>query len=198
MASQDEGAIKTKIGPKEEKVMTGHESAEMEREAVILLGHGSRVPDAGKDMQRVVERLKEKYGYDLVEVCFMSRLGPHFPETLEKCVNRGATSVVVVPYFLHEGLHIVLDIPEMLQEEMRRYPQLKLRFGPGFGFDELLVDLVEKRIGETRELCDIRQISLPSKEQFPVPPGQCEFVAMLPEEAEKYRGGDGESLRGGD
>lgn len=178
--------------------MTGGESAGMEREAVILLGHGSRVPDASRDMQRVAERLKEKYGHDLVEVCFMSRLGPHLPETLEKCVNKGATSVVVVPYFLHEGLHIVLDIPEMLQEEVRRYPQLKLRFGPGFGFDELLVDLVEKRIGETRGRCDVRQVCLPTKEQFPVPPGQCEFVAMLPEEAEKYRVGDGESLRGGE
>lgn len=175
--------------------MTGPESAGRERVAVILLGHGSRVPDAGRDMQRVAERLREKYGYDLVEVCFMSRLGPHFPETLEKCVRRGARSVLVVPYFLHEGLHIVLDIPEMLQEEARRYPGLQLRFGPGFGFDELLVDLVEKRIGETRNLCDIRDVCLPSKEQFPLPPGQCEFVAMLPEEAEKYRGGEGEPLR---
>jgi len=166
----------------------------MEREAIILLGHGSRVPEAGKDMERVAERLRQKYGHSLVEICFMSRLGPHFPETLERCVNRGATSVLVVPYFLHMGLHIVLDIPEMLQEEARKFPHVKLRFGSGFGFDELLVDLIEKRIHQARGLCDVRELALPEKDRYPVPAGQCEFVPMLPEEAAKFRGTDGEKL----
>ena len=31
-------------------------------EAVIILGHGSRVPDASRDMERVADRLGEKYG----------------------------------------------------------------------------------------------------------------------------------------
>lgn len=174
------------------------ETSGTDREAVILLGHGSRVPEAGKEMERVAERLREKYGHLLVEVCFMSRLGPHFPETLEKCVARGAKNVLVVPYFLHMGLHIVLDIPEMLQEEIRRYPDVNLRLGCGFGFDELLVDLVEKRINEARELSDVREIELPEKDRYPVPPGQCEFVPMLPEEAARFRGTDGENLKGGD
>lgn len=163
----------------------------VEREAIILLGHGSRVPEASKDMVRVAERLREKYGHSLVEICFMSRLGPHFPEILKRCVDRGATNVLVVPYFLHMGLHIVLDIPEMLQEEATKYPHVKLQFGCGFGFDELLVDLVEKRINEARESCDVREISLPEKDLYPVPPGQCEFVPMPPEEAAKFRDKEG-------
>ena len=105
-------------------------------EAIILLGHGSRVPEAGKDMERVAARLRQKYGYPLVEVCFMSRLGPHFPEVFEKCVNLGATKVLVIPYFLHSGLHLVLDLPEMLQEQARRFPAVTLQMGRGFGFDE--------------------------------------------------------------
>lgn len=163
------------------------------REAIILLGHGSRVPEAGKDMVRVAERLRAKYGHSLVEICFMSRLGPHFPEILEKCVARGAGSVLVIPYFLHMGLHIVLDIPEMLQEQARRFPHVKLRFGAGFGFDELLVDLIEKRIGEARDRSDVRELELPAKDRYPVPPGQCEFVPMPPEQAAKFRGADGEN-----
>lgn len=163
-------------------------AAGTEREAIILLGHGSRVPEAGKDMVRVAERLREKHGHALVEICFMSRLGPHFPETLEKCVAWGATSVLVIPYFLHMGLHIVLDIPEMLQEEASKFPHVKLRFGSGFGFDELLVDLIEKRVKEARGIPDVRELALPEKDRYPVPPGQCEFVPMPPEEAAKFRG----------
>ncbi|MGA3114664.1 MAG: CbiX/SirB N-terminal domain-containing protein [Syntrophobacteraceae bacterium] len=156
-------------------------------EAVILMGHGSRVPEAGRDMERVAARLRQKYGYPLVEVCFMSRIGPHFPEVFEKCVNLGATKVLVIPYFLHSGLHLVRDLPEMLQEQAQRFPAVILQMGRGFGFDELLVDLVQTRIQETRSFKDVRQIVLPPKEMYPVPSGQCEFVPMPPDEAAKYR-----------
>ncbi len=163
-------------------------TAECPGETIILLGHGSRVPDAGKDMEQVARGLRQKYGYPMVEVCFMSRLGPHFPEVLEKCVNQGAESVVVIPYFLHMGLHILLDIPEMLQEQALRYPHVKMTFGRGFGFDDLLVDIIHRRIQEASELGDVRDLVLPPKEKYPIPHGQCEFVPMPPNEAAKYRG----------
>lgn len=156
------------------------------KSAVILLGHGSRVPDAGKHMHKVARGLRDKYGHDIVEICYMSRLGPHFPETFEKCVGQGATLVTVIPYFLHDGLHLVLDIPEMMQEMAAKFPHVKLILGKNLGFDQVLVDLVERRINDSRDCCDVRELELPPRKKYPVPPGQCEFVQMKPEEAERY------------
>ncbi|MBF0526248.1 MAG: CbiX/SirB N-terminal domain-containing protein [Deltaproteobacteria bacterium] len=155
------------------------------KSAIILLGHGSRVPEAGKHMEQVAIGLRTKYVHELVEICYMSRLGPHFPDALKKCVALGATDVLVIPYFLHEGLHMKLDIPEMMQDEAEKYPTVKLVLGRHLGFDDSLVDLVEKRIGESRSIPDIKETILPPKDKYPVPPGQCVFVPMLPEEAEK-------------
>lgn len=154
--------------------------------AIILLGHGSRVPDAGKNMERVAAGLKEKHGYAIVETCYMSRLGPHLPEVFEKCVSRGAVDVTVIPYFLHDGLHLVLDIPELLQELAAGYPHVKLVLGRNLGFDEVLIELVERRISDSRDFCDVRDLVLPPRREFPVPPGQCVFVPMDPEEAAAY------------
>jgi precorrin isomerase len=163
------------------------ESRSLRDETIILMGHGSRVPGAGKDMEEVAQRLKDKYGYPRVEICFISRLGPHFPEIFEKCVNQGAKKVLAIPYFLHEGLHLLLDIPEMMQEEAKRFPHVKLILGRSLGFDEGLVDLVERRIEESKDHCDVRDLTLPGRREYPVPPGQYEFVPMLPEEAARYR-----------
>ncbi|MBA4395687.1 MAG: cobalamin biosynthesis protein CbiX, partial [Desulfobacca sp.] len=116
-----------------------------------------------------------------------SRLGPHFPEIFEKCVRMRATKVLVIPYFLHFGLHIILDIPEMMQEEAKKFPDVELILGKGLGFDETLVDLVESSIRKSGEESDVRNLALPPKEKYPVPPGQHEFVPMLPEEAAKYQ-----------
>ncbi len=162
-------------------------SKSLRDETIILMGHGSRVPGAGRDMEEVAQRLKDKYGYPRVEICFISRLGPHFPEIFEKCVNQGARKILAVPYFLHEGLHLLLDIPEMMQKEANKFPHVRLILGRSLGFDEGLVDLVERRIEESIDLLDVRDLTLPGREEYPVPPGQCEFVPMLPEEAARYR-----------
>lgn len=170
----------------EQIVNGGRYMNENRKPVVILLGHGSRVRNAGDDMEKVVYALKEKYGYPRVEYCFMSRLGPHFPETLKKLIDEGEKQILVIPYFLHSGLHIILDIPEMMQREANRYPDIKLLLGGNLGFDNILVELVHKRINESLCTCDVRDLELPRREEFPVPPGQHEFVPMLPEEARKH------------
>ncbi|MFH0789769.1 MAG: CbiX/SirB N-terminal domain-containing protein [Pseudomonadota bacterium] len=157
------------------------------KEAIILLGHGSRVPDAARNMKKTAERLKEKHGYAMVKICFMSRLGPHFPKVFEYCVSMGAAKVLVIPYFLHMGLHLLLDIPKMMQQEGQKYPQVELVLGKGLGYDELLVDLVHSCIQKSQHEKDVRDIILPPEEKFPIPQGQYEFVPMTPEEAAKYK-----------
>lgn len=154
--------------------------------AIILLGHGSRVPKAGRNMEKIAAGLRAKYGYKIVEVCYMSRLGPHFPETIARCAQKGATDIMVMPYFLHDGLHLILDIPEMMQEIAANYPHVKLVLGRNLGFDEVLVDLVERRIEDSSGVSDIRELELAPRDNFPVPEGQCVFVPMKPEEAAKF------------
>ena len=163
------------------------------KEAIILLAHGSRVPEAGNGMERVVQRLREKLRNCIVEACYLSRLGPHFPEVFEKCVAEGAKNIILIPYFLHTGLHIVLDIPKMMQEKAKEFPGVKLILGKQLGFDECLVDLVGRRIEESRALDDVRDLKLKRKDKYPLPPGQYEFVMVPPEEAGKYTPDDPDS-----
>ncbi len=159
--------------------------------AIILMGHGSRVPGSGGDMEKVARRLGETRGYGLVEICYMSRVAPYFSETLEKCVKHGAEKVVVIPYFLHSGLHLVLDIPQMIQEKAKIYPNVEIIYGKHLGFDDSMVALVEKRIEESVNLDDVRTIKFPPREKYPLPEGELEFIPMTLKEAEKYRNEQG-------
>ncbi|HYA15760.1 MAG TPA: CbiX/SirB N-terminal domain-containing protein [Syntrophales bacterium] len=134
----------------------------LNNEAIILLGHGSRIPGAGEGMEKIARRMREKLGREIIEICYMSKLGPHFPEVFEKCVDRGATKIIVIPYFLHSGLHLIEDIPDLLCEKARKYPHVKLILGKNLGFDECLVDLVIKRLEESQNLPDIRELKLPA------------------------------------
>lgn len=157
------------------------------KNAVILMAHGSRVPGAGEAMEKVACRLSEYGHYDMVEICYMSRLGPHFEETLEKCVKQGAKTVVLIPYFLNSGLHMKLDIPVKMKKESEKYPDIKLIFGKNLGFDELLVEIVKKRIEESLQLCDVRKIDLEPRDRYKLPPEELEYVAMSQEEAKRFK-----------
>jgi sirohydrochlorin ferrochelatase len=160
--------------------------SEERKSAVILLGHGSRVRQASDDMERIAAALQERYGYSRVACCYMSRLGPHVPDTLRELVTAGETRILVIPYFLHSGVHLRLDIPELLQQEAQKYPGVQIRLGPHLGYDDVLVGLVHRRILATGEVRDVREIVLPPRSDFPLPPGQHEFVPMTPEEARRY------------
>ena len=156
-------------------------------DAVILMGHGSRVPEAGQGMEMVARILKETGYCGIVEVCYMERQGPRFDEALAKCVASGAKRIVLIPYFLHRGLHTRVDIPNMMRHEADKYPDITVIFGNNLGYDDLLLELVKKRIGESRHLPDVRKIEPQERGKYPLPPEAPVFVTMSQEEAAEYK-----------
>jgi sirohydrochlorin ferrochelatase len=145
----------------EKKQMT-QDSAECKsdgnsKRAVILIGHGSRAAGADEDMERIADALRRTDG-GVVELCRMGGRGTPFAEVFETCVRRGATEVIVIPYFLHFGVHLRQDIPEMLREALAKHPEVRLVLGKHLGYDDALAALVQKRLDESVELCDIRAL----------------------------------------
>lgn len=116
--------------------------------AVIIMGHGSKRPAAARAMNRVARRLKAKWRYPTVEVCHMENAQPDFRTTLEKCIRRGANHVTLIPYFLHNGVHINKDIPLLVARETIKHCGIRVTIGACLGYDEYMVDLVHKRITE--------------------------------------------------
>ena len=130
---------------------------EKEKRAVILIGHGSRAAGADDDMERIAGRLRAAAGGGIVDLCRMAH-GTSFGEAFERCVRQGAKTVIVIPYFLHFGVHLRQDIPEMLREAVMKHPEVRLVQGRHLGYDDALAALVERRISESEALCDIRDL----------------------------------------
>lgn len=128
------------------------------RRAVILIGHGSRAADADDDMEKIAVGLRAKLG-GIVLTCRMSGRGIPFDEAFDQCVRQGAKNVIVLPYFLHFGVHLREDIPEILRENGKKYPDVRLVLGKHLGYDDTLVHLVAKRIVESESLCDVRELA---------------------------------------
>jgi CbiX len=93
------------------------------RTAVLLIAHGSRQQAANDDLHDLVSRLAATGNHPIVEGCFLELALPDIPMGALTCVSRGATRVLMVPYFLSAGIHIERDLKQARDELSRKHPE---------------------------------------------------------------------------
>lgn len=116
--------------------------------AVLLIAHGSRHQPANDDLHAMAARFSARGEYPIVEACFLELAVPDIPTGGNQCVARGATRVLLVPYFLSSGVHLLRDLTRAREELSRCHPGIEFRLGPPLGPHPLLDALVAARIGE--------------------------------------------------
>ncbi len=114
--------------------------------ALLVMVHGSPRPIANLDMFRVVEVVKQRGVFPVVEVGFMECNEPDIPTAIDSCVAQGATEVIAVPYFLHTGTHVADDLPTLLEQARERHPHIEFRMGDYLGRSERLTDILQDRV----------------------------------------------------
>jgi sirohydrochlorin ferrochelatase len=115
------------------------------KQALLVMVHGSPRPIANADMFRVVETVKGRGAFPIVEVGFMECNEPTIPEAIAACVAQGATEIIAVPYFLHTGTHVADDLPTLIEEAIALYPDVTFRMGDYLGRSDRLTDILTDR-----------------------------------------------------
>ncbi len=119
-----------------------------EKTAVLVIAHGSRQHAANQDLTELVQRIADQGGYPIVEGCFLELAEPLLPAGGDKCVARGATRVLLIPYFLSAGVHLQRDLTAARDDLSQRHPTVEFHLGPPLGPHPLLDQLVATRIRE--------------------------------------------------
>jgi sirohydrochlorin ferrochelatase len=118
------------------------------RKALLLMAHGSRRPEANQDLLFVAEEMTKRGEYPIVEVSYLELAEPTIPEGGAVCVEKGATSVTMLPYFLSPGVHVRDDMTEARDELSQRFPQVEFRLAEPLGRHPLLLNVLEQRARE--------------------------------------------------
>lgn len=115
---------------------------------VIIVDHGSRFDAANQMLETVVERVRARGIYEIVEVAHMEIARPSIEEAFNACVRAGAERVVVHPYFLSPGRHSQTDIPRMASDAAAKHAGIRVVVTEPLGLDERLIDVVLNRVQE--------------------------------------------------
>ncbi len=116
--------------------------------AVLLIAHGSRREAANDDLRAMAARLSAGGRHAIVEACFLELAEPDVPAGGDRCVSRGARRVLMIPYFLSAGVHLLRDLTAARDALASAHPGVEFRLAAPLGPHPLLDQLVEVRIDE--------------------------------------------------
>jgi sirohydrochlorin ferrochelatase len=83
----------------------------------------------------------------IVRYAHMELADPDIAAGFSSCVQGGATDVTVFPYMLSPGRHSTADIPRMVANVARAFPDVSFSVTPAFGLHEKLAEVVLERAG---------------------------------------------------
>lgn len=118
---------------------------------VLIIAHGSRKREANQELHDLVDRIRNSTRNPIVEPSFLELAEPGIPEGGAQCVARGATRVLMIPYFLSAGVHIQEDLKTAQQELAEKFPHVEFRLAPALGPHALLDEIVRERIQKLEE-----------------------------------------------
>ena len=118
-----------------------------ERVDVLVIGHGSKDPNARMALQYVADGLSGA-GYKSASYCFLEIEQPDIEEGVRRCAEAGPEALAVVFYFLHEGAHVKTDINADLAPALEKAALRDVCVTRHLGADERMIDLVLERAGE--------------------------------------------------
>jgi sirohydrochlorin ferrochelatase len=114
---------------------------------IIIVDHGSRRAQSNQMLEEVARLFGERFAqtYGVVEPAHMEIAEPSIATAYARCVERGATRVVVCPFFLGPGKHWTGDIPRLTAEAAHHFPDTRYHVTMPLGIDDLILDLLYKR-----------------------------------------------------
>jgi sirohydrochlorin cobaltochelatase len=113
---------------------------------VLIIGHGSKDPNAQLSIQYIVDSLSNTYRN--ISHCFLEIEEPNINQGIEECQKNNPQVLVIVFYFLHKGAHVKRDIFEELNPAIENSNLKKVLITEHIGTDEKMIDLILERAKE--------------------------------------------------
>lgn len=115
---------------------------------ILIVDHGSQKREANDMLRSMADLIQTMAGSEVVvRYAHMELADPDIAAGFSSCVQGGATDVTVFPYMLSPGRHSTADIPRMVADVARAFPNVRFSVTPAFGLHEKLAEVVLERAG---------------------------------------------------
>ena len=113
----------------------------------MVIAHGSRNPRSDHEIRALVAQVSNRTReFDAVDVAYLELIQPDIPATVKALTERGARSIVALPYFLAEGNHVSADIPQIIEQTRDDHPGVDIHLVPHIGINPGMPDFITEHL----------------------------------------------------
>lgn len=107
--------------------------------ALLLIAHGSRKVSSNQEVADLAQKLtNHRSDFALIGHGFLELTTPKVPDAVAELVKKGATEIVLLPYFLAAGMHVSEDLPELLEQAKQAHGDVTFTLLEHLGAAELM------------------------------------------------------------
>jgi precorrin-8X/cobalt-precorrin-8 methylmutase len=116
---------------------------------VLVIGHGSSDRRATEAFIFTINGIK--HSYRNVEYCFLELEGPTIQEGINSIIKKNPKIVLIMPYFLHKGIHIKHDVINEVKTALKRHSFTNIFIADHIGVDDNMINLILRRANEVEK-----------------------------------------------
>jgi sirohydrochlorin ferrochelatase len=113
--------------------------------ALLLIAHGSRRAEANADLDWLADTLRARQRFDVIATSYLELVEPTIAAAGDACAAAGATTVIMLPYFLAPGIHVTEDLIEAQAALASKYPAIAFRLAAPLGRHPKLAEIALER-----------------------------------------------------
>ena len=118
------------------------------RTAILLIAHGSRRAEANAELETIAEAMRSRGRYANVCVSYLELAEPSIADGGEACVQAGAADVILLPFFLSPGRHVVEDLTAARDALAQKFTAVRFVLAGALGSHPSILDALEDRARE--------------------------------------------------
>ena len=96
----------------------------------VFFCHGSRSADWRAPFEQLARDYGQRFPGARARLAFLEMMSPDLPQVLAEEAAAGTRQVRIVPLFLAPGAHTSRDLPALVAEARRQWPQLAIAVEP--------------------------------------------------------------------
>lgn len=114
--------------------------------SLLVVAHGSKRVESNDEVLELVNKMSNKNEvFSEIAAAFLEFATPSITDGIKQLIENGASHVIVLPYFLSAGNHVIKDIPEEVSIIQKEYPHIKISIAPYLGAADEITNILLKQ-----------------------------------------------------
>lgn len=116
--------------------------------ALVMIAHGSKKEQSNEEFKDMVSLVREQNSdkYEKIIPAFLEMASPNIENVVKELSFKNITSITFYPFFLNSGKHVLVDIPNLVQNLKKEYPNIQFNILSHFGSSEKIASIISQDI----------------------------------------------------